>query len=353
MITRTILQRLRAALPLILTVLLYHPEPSIAAVPQAINYQAVARKPDGTPISNQIVKVRATILRTAVNGTVVYQETLNATTSAGGQFSVKIGTGVLVQGNFATIDWSSFLHFLKVEIDPLGGTTFTDMGTQQMLSVPYAQHAKTADTTLAVSGTTGRIPFFASNNSLGDSNLYYNNGFFGIGDPTPTYALDVVGTVRAQTNLRSGADVIAVDDVIAGGDVTATGNVAATANLSVGGSGGIVGALTVNGGKGVVYNASNGTNLKIYPFTTATFVAILGGHQLSAEGGIGFGGNFTSPPTILVGDINVTGGTVGELYRVQLVLYGCTNNSCKARLLNTSPNSVNYSITWNCVAIGN
>ena len=98
--------------------------------------------------------------------------------------------------------------------------------------------------------------------------------------------------------------------------------------------------------------------MRIYPFTTATFVAILPGFGLSAEGSIIFGGNFTSAPKVLVGDIDVTGGSAGELYRVQLVLYCCKvdnaiNSSCKARLLNTSPNAVNYTITWNCVAIGN
>lgn len=64
-----------------------------------------------------------------------------------------------------------------------------------------------------------------------------------------------------------------------------------------------------------------------------------------------------SIPKVFVGDVEVTGGTVGELYRVQLMLYGCSTAAgttiCKAKLLNTSPNPVNYTITWNCVAIGN
>lgn len=98
------------------------------------------------------------------------------------------------------------------------------------------------------------------------------------------------------------------------------------------------------------------TNLKIYPFTTATFSAILSGHQLSNAGAIAFNGGFTSTPRVFVGDIDVTGGSAGELYRVQLQLYGCSTTNgvttCSARLLNTSPNPVNYTITWNCVAIG-
>ena len=116
------------------------------------------------------------------------------------------------------------------------------------------------------------------------------------------------------------------------------------------------GTLTVNNGKGVAYNTSSATNLKIYPFTTLTFTAVLSGFGLSAEGAITFNGGFTGTPWVFVGDIDVTSGASGELYRVQLQLYGCSTTSgtttCRARLLNTSPNSVNYSITWNCVAIG-
>ena len=123
--------RLAVALSLLATAWPCLQEMAFAAVPEAINFQGIARRPDGTPISSQAVKIRATILRTAANGTIVYQETLTATTSAGGQFSIQLGTGLLVQGVFTTINWSAFPHFLRIEIDPAGGNAFVDMGTQQ------------------------------------------------------------------------------------------------------------------------------------------------------------------------------------------------------------------------------
>lgn len=165
--------------------------------------------------------------------------------------------------------------------------------------------------------------YFQINESGTARLVVQNGGNVGIGTPAPAYKLDVAGSIRATSNF------------ITEGNAT------------------IDGTLTVNNGKGVAYNASSATNLKVYPFTTGTFFAGLGGQALSSETSIIFGGGFTSTPKVFVGDIDVTSGTSGELYRVQLILYGCTTTSCKARLLNTSPNPVNYSITWNCVAIGN
>ena len=131
------------------------------------------------------------------------------------------------------------------------------------------------------------------------------------------------------------------------------GTIHTTSNVSVDGNAVVDGSLTVNNGKGVAFNPNSATNLKIAPFTTGTFYAVLGAFDLSAEGSFALPAGFTSAPRVFVGDIDVTGGTLGELYRVQLIVYGCTTTSCKARLLNTSPSSVNYSITWNMVAIGN
>ena len=196
--------------------------------------------------------------------------------------------------------------------------------------------------TLHVNGNS----YFVGNMGIGSStpdyafeNLWgYNYMFYGLGvgtTPNSSYLLDVGSATPSRFR----------------GALQVDGNLTANANAVVDGS------LTVNNGKGVAYNSTSSTNLKIYPFTTATFTAILPGFGLSAEGAIAFNGGFTGTPRVFVGDIDVTGGSSGELYRVQLQLYGCSTTSgtttCKARLLNTSPNPVNYTITWNCVAIGN
>jgi C1q domain len=112
-----------------------------AGVPQGLNYQAVARDANGLVLPNKPVNVRFTVHDSVLNGAVVYQETDTATTNAFGLFTTVIGHGVPVSGYFDSINWGVNAKFLQVELDPTGGSTFTDMGTAQMQSVPYAMYA--------------------------------------------------------------------------------------------------------------------------------------------------------------------------------------------------------------------
>lgn len=192
----------------------------------------------------------------------------------------------------------------------------------------------------------------------------------GIGVSDPNNTLDVNGRVRVRNNgSTSGIWTSSSTNSLNSADGAFWGlKNDNTAGIYIGdnwrmeltnaGDMSIDGSLTVNNGKGVAYNPTGATNLKIYPFTTANFSAVLAGFAMSPETGIVFGGNFTTAPKVIVGDIDYTLGSLGELYRVQLVVYGCkvdnaNNSSCKARLINTSPNPVNYNIIWNCIAIGN
>lgn len=114
----------------------------LAQAPQAIPYQAVARDNAGNPIASQAVSLRFTIHDATAGGTIVYRETQSKTTSALGLFTANIGEGTVVSGAFATINWGAGSKFMQVEMDAAGGTAYTDMGTQQMLSVPYSLFAE-------------------------------------------------------------------------------------------------------------------------------------------------------------------------------------------------------------------
>lgn len=111
-----------------------------AQVPQAFCYQAVARDANDSCLSNQIISIRISIRDTASNGPVMYQERHdNVLTNEQGLFSVDIGTGI-PQGtaSFSAIDWPNGSKWMEVEMDPAGASNFIMVGSQQLLSVPFA-----------------------------------------------------------------------------------------------------------------------------------------------------------------------------------------------------------------------
>ncbi len=132
---------------------------SYAQAPQLINYQAVARNAAGQPFTNQAVSVRLTVRQSTAGGTVQYQETHNVTTSAQGLLNVQIGGGTPNTGTFAAITWTDGQpKFLQTELDPDGAAAqpFVNMGTQQLVSVPYALYGEETKW-VKVSGENTRV----------------------------------------------------------------------------------------------------------------------------------------------------------------------------------------------------
>jgi len=124
---------------------------TMAQSPNLMNYQGVARNAVGNVIPNQQIALRLSILSGSASGSVVYSETRTVFTNAFGLFNVVVGSpGTLAQtGTIAGINWTGFpsggaSKFLQVEIDPQGGSNFTNVGSTQMVSVPYALNAGAA-----------------------------------------------------------------------------------------------------------------------------------------------------------------------------------------------------------------
>jgi len=117
-----------------------------AQSPEKMSYQAVVRDAANKLVINQAIGMQISILQGSVSGTEVYIETHSPTSNANGLVSVEIGSGTIVSGDFASIDWANGPYFIKTETDPTGGTNYTIIGTNQLVSVPYALHAKTAET---------------------------------------------------------------------------------------------------------------------------------------------------------------------------------------------------------------
>lgn len=118
---------------------------TMAQTPEAFKYQAVARDAGGQILANQSVSFRISILQGSASGTSVYSETHAATTNTFGLVNLEIGDGTLASGDFSAIEWGADTYFTQIEMDASGGTNYQLMGTSQLLSVPYALHAKTAE----------------------------------------------------------------------------------------------------------------------------------------------------------------------------------------------------------------
>ena len=114
---------------------------AMAQVPQGISYQAAAKSSTGATMANTTISVRFTIHDSAATGTTLYQETFSPTTNTQGVFSVNVGMGTPVTGAFSAINWGTNAKFMQVEMYPAGGSSYLDMGTTQMMSVPYALYA--------------------------------------------------------------------------------------------------------------------------------------------------------------------------------------------------------------------
>jgi len=109
--------------------------------PLGFNYQAVVRDSAGEIVADKTVGMRISLLKQSTEGEIVYSETFTPSTNEFGLVNIVIGSGVPQEGSFNDIDWSSADYFINVGVDVSGGSDYIDMGTSQLLSVPYAQYA--------------------------------------------------------------------------------------------------------------------------------------------------------------------------------------------------------------------
>lgn len=150
-----------------------------AQPPQLMSYQSVVRTASGELITKQSIGVRTTILRASIIQIIVYQETYspNPSTNENGLLTLQIGSGTASTGDFSKIDWSNGPYFLRTEIDPKGGTSYSISGQSQILSVPYALYAeKTGSETDPVwTGVSGNYYTKTNLQTSGQSSVHWNN----------------------------------------------------------------------------------------------------------------------------------------------------------------------------------
>ncbi|NQV52154.1 MAG: hypothetical protein HQ500_03180, partial [Flavobacteriales bacterium] len=155
----------------------------LAQSPQGINYQAVARNADGEPFADTTLDVTITLAQNASLSTTQYIEVHSVQTNTYGLFSLIIGDGTPTLGTFLDVTWETGTVFLNVQIGSL------DMGTTQMMSVPYALFAESSD-----DGDWG----------INDSTVFTNKKV-GIGTDQPIADLDMFLTGQSAYAAFSGS----------------------------------------------------------------------------------------------------------------------------------------------------
>ncbi len=156
-----------------------------AQPPAGMNYQSVAKDPQGNVAKNRTVYVTDIIYQSAaVGGTKVWQEAHVVTTDNDGIFTIIIGRGTkdpsIPITDIGKIDWGNgpFFFNIQIAVSPsipaawwIPKDNYIDMGTTQMLSVPYAMFAGNASVTnVNTSITPGPPNTFLITDSLGNVN---------------------------------------------------------------------------------------------------------------------------------------------------------------------------------------
>lgn len=111
----------------------------------SFRYQALIQNENGEVMANRKISFLVTILKSALNMDRVYAEFHSTTTDEFGMVNLAIGKGNPIFKSFSSIKWSSDEHFIRIEMDENGGSNFKLLGESQLMTVPYAIHAQSAD----------------------------------------------------------------------------------------------------------------------------------------------------------------------------------------------------------------
>ncbi len=189
-----------------------------AQAPEKMSYQAVIRDGADALIISTTVGMQISILEGSPAGTAVYVETQTPTTNINGLISIEIGAGTVVSGDFTAIDWSTGSYFIKTEMDPEGGTSYTITGESQLLSVPYALFSKNSGGVAGAEWTTNGTNINNTNTGsvvVGPNVTNSNLNFLVTNNTSPKAA---IGNQGAFNNINSGELHFAEDTNYAGSE---------------------------------------------------------------------------------------------------------------------------------------
>jgi hypothetical protein len=290
---------------------------SFGQAPQSFNYQAVARDASGLVLGNQAVSFRISLLQGSATGTSAYTETHAVTTNLLGLVNFAIGSGTVVSGNFATINWAQGPYFAQVELDEANNGTYVLMSTTQLLSVPYAQYAEKSGNPTLHAGSGIAI----QNDSIVNTaqNQQVNLSGTGQTNVTGTYPNYIVNT----PNIQAGNGISVTGQTITNSAPDQTVILGGTGQTSVTGT---YPSFTVNtpnmvAGNGISLSGQTITN------TAPDQTVILGGTGQSSVTGTYPSFTVNTPNMVAGNGISVTGQTITNTAPDQTVILNGTGQS--------------------------
>ena len=249
--------------------------------PQGFSYQAVVRNNAGDPIVNQTVSLLFTIRSGAPNGPIAYSEKQTVSTNQFGLVTLNIGQGGLpLQGAFNTINWGGGAKYLSVSLET-APNVFDELGTSELMSVPYALYAVQAG-----SGGGGG----GSGDNWGTQVAQTNPTLAGDGTAGNPLRLAPQNAQVGQVLKWNGSTWTPQDDIIGSGS---GGGTVTQVNTGAGLTGG---PITTSG----TISLSN-TGVTPGTYGSATQIPVI---TVDAQGRIS--GVFTTVPS--PGTVNITGG---------------------------------------------
>ncbi len=292
-----------------------------AQAPGIFNYQGVARNSVGNVLVNKSISLRLTIHDGSATGATVYSETRGVTTNPFGLFNVQVGSSgaTAVTGTITGVNWTLGTKFIQVEIDPNGGASFINVGTAQLVSVPYSmsslvtgdlvlpftksQAAGTPLIGLTNTGTSGAGSFTINNAANSASALFGSTNGTGAG---------ILGSHSATTGTSAG-----VRGETNSVDANATGVTGVVTSTAPGGfSSGVRGINSGTSGLGIgVYGSQNASGWGVYG---------------TAPDGIGVYGNGSNAGFGVYGNSNTGVG-----------VNGTSNTGIPGQFTNTNATNVN------------
>jgi len=322
---------------------------SIAQAPEQISYQAVARNANGQVIANQVIGIKLDLHQGSVTGTVVFSETHTKTTNQLGLFT--LGIGSVNTTAFSTINWENGPYFMEVSIDANGGTSYTSMGTQQLMSVPYALYAKNAggvnlNAGNGISINSGTITNTAPNQTVTISGS-------GVSGSYPNYT--VSATSSPSTSISSGNTNLSITQ--SGTDYTLT-PVTPTLDVIGGTLAGAYPNQTLTVPSAITY--TNGTGISITSGSVITNTSPNQTVNISGSGATTVSGaypNYTvssssTPSTSLIQGSNISLNQSGNTYTVSAIT-PTISAGANVTVSGSSPNYTISSVTPNLFGSGN